>query len=94
MYILDMNKISATAARQNFAQTVSDCREEPVTITDHGREVAVMMHPKLAKVALAALEDAYDIKTASRALKRVKAGERTYSLEEVAKELGISLESI
>lgn len=89
MYVFDMNKISATLARQNFAQTVIDCRETPIEITDHGRPVAVMMHPELAQLALQVLEDSLLLEEALKSKARVKAGEKTYSLDEVAKELGI-----
>lgn len=87
-----MNKISATAARQNFSDMIEKARDEPIMVTEHGREKAVMMHPELAKLALQVLEDAYDVEQATKALERIDAGlERTYSLGEVAAELGIEL---
>lgn len=86
-----MNTIPATQARQNFAQTIIDCRSEPLTITDHGRPVAVMMDPVLAKLALQVLDDSYDIEMADKAMRRIEAGGKTYSLVEVAEKLGIDI---
>ncbi|MFM6963399.1 MAG: type II toxin-antitoxin system Phd/YefM family antitoxin [Micrococcales bacterium] len=86
-----MKKIPATQARQNFAQTLIDCRNEPQVITDHGRPVAVLMDHALAKLALDVLEDSLLLEQAIKAKKRIEAGGKTYSLEEVAEELGIPL---
>jgi prevent-host-death family protein len=86
-----MNSIPATQARQNFAKTIADCRDEPVVITDHGREVAVMMSPELAQLALAVLEDSHWLE---EALKAKGAAGKNQTLEEVAKELGIELEQL
>ena len=89
-----MNKISSTVARQNWADTVEKARDEPIIITEHGRETVVVMDAVLAKLALQVLEDAYDVEQATKALERIDAGlDRTYSLEEVAAELGIELDT-
>jgi prevent-host-death family protein len=85
-----MNAITSTHARQNWADTVDRARDEPLIITDHGRETVVVMNAALAKLALQVLEDARDVEEATKALERIDAGlDRTYSLEEVAAELGI-----
>jgi len=49
------------------------------------------MDPYLAERALQALEDTEDVAAADRALAAVEAGEPTYSLKDVAAELGIEL---
>lgn len=90
-YTLHMKRITATQARQHWAQTVEAARREPVTITDHGRETVTIMDVDLSRRALEALEDAEDARAASEALAAVRDGEQTVSLEEVASELGIKL---
>lgn len=86
-----MNLISATVARQRWAQTLDASRYAPISITSHGRTVAVVMDPDLARRALEALEDLEDIADADAALAEVAAGAPTYSLAEIAEELGIAL---
>jgi len=86
-----MNRISTTNARQNWADTIENAKSEPVLLTDHGRPSVVMMNAELARLALEVLEDSYDIEEALKASKRIQNGGKTYSLEEVAAELGIDL---
>ena len=92
LYNLDMNSITSTAARQNWADTVDRARNEPIIITDHGRETVVVMDAALAKLALQVLEDARDVEDATKALEEYERTGISYSLEEVAKELGITLD--
>jgi prevent-host-death family protein len=94
MYIMSMNLISSTQARQNWADTIEAARIEPVTITDHGRKTVTIMDAELAKLALQVLEDSRDAEDAMAALARVDAGGKTYTLEEVAAELGIDLDAL
>ena len=91
LYTLAMNRISSTKARQNWAQTIEDARTEPLLLTDHGRPTVVMMDAELALLAIEVLNDSYDIQEAQKASKRVQNGGKTYSLEEVAADLGIDL---
>jgi PHD/YefM family antitoxin component YafN of YafNO toxin-antitoxin module len=64
-----------------------------VAITEHGRETVVLMDADLSRRALEALEDAEDAQEAAEILSRVESGqERTYTLAEVAAELGLTLE--
>lgn len=86
-----MNEVSATVARQRWAETLDSARREPVRVLSHGRTVAVVMDPELAERALQALEDLEDMAAADRALAVTEAGEPTYSLKDVAAELGIEL---
>ncbi|MFM1927034.1 MAG: hypothetical protein RLZ06_610 [Actinomycetota bacterium] len=94
MYILHMNTISSTQARQNWADTIEAARIEPVTITDHGRKTVTIMDAELAKRALQALEDAVDVAIAEKRMARIRAGEKTYTLEELTAKLGINLEEL
>jgi prevent-host-death family protein len=94
MYILSMNLISSTQARQNWADTIEAARIEPVTITDHGRKTVTIMDAELAKLALQVLEDSRDAEEAMIRLKAVEDGEPTFTLEEVAAELGINLDEL
>lgn len=87
-----MNSITSTHARQNWADTIEQARDEPVVITDHGREKVVVMDVALAKLALQVLEDARDIEAASKALEEFDRTGISYSLDEVAAELGITLD--
>ncbi|AIY03675.1 hypothetical protein ART_4076 [Arthrobacter sp. PAMC 25486] len=86
-----MNKVSATIARQRWAETLDAARREPVSITSHGRTIAVVMDPDLAQRALDALEELEDLADAAAALADVANGGPTYTLAEVAAELGIAL---
>jgi PHD/YefM family antitoxin component YafN of YafNO toxin-antitoxin module len=94
MYILYMNSVASTYARQNWAETLELAKLEPVVVTDHGRPAVVMMNPELARLALQVLEDSRDLELATKALERVEAGGKTYSLSEVAAELGIDLDTL
>lgn len=89
-----MNLISSTQARQNWADTIEAARIEPVTITDHGRKTVTIMDAELAKLALQVLEDSRDAEEAMIRLKAVEDGEPTFTLEEVAAELGINLDEL
>lgn len=92
MYILYMNSVASTYARQNWAETLELAKLEPVTITDHSRPAVVMMNVELARLALQVLEDSRDVEQSVKALERVNAGGATISLNEVAAELGIKLD--
>lgn len=94
LYNLAMTvSVTATQARQRWAETLDDALREPVEITSHGRLVAVVMDAALAKRALQALEDAADVEAADAALAEAAAGAPTVSLAEVAEELGITLDA-
>lgn len=70
--------------------------EGPLTITEHGRETVVLMDADLSRRALEALEDAEDAadaREAAEVLARIESGqERTYTMAEVAAELGLTLD--
>jgi prevent-host-death family protein len=93
MYNLAMITIPATRARQQWAQTLDEAKKAPLTITEHGRETVVLMDADLSRRALEALEDAEDAREAAEVLARIESGqERTYTMAEVAAELGIKLD--
>lgn len=87
-----MNTVTSSHARQNWADTVEAARIEPLIITDHGRPTVAVMDAELAKLALQVLEDSRDVEQAIARLDRVRNGERTYTLDEVAAEFGITLD--
>ncbi|MFM2321428.1 MAG: hypothetical protein RL612_575 [Actinomycetota bacterium] len=84
-----MNTITATNARQNWADTIESAKSQPVLLTDHGRPTVVMMNAELARLALQVLDDSYEMQQIEKAL---KAEGRSYTIEEVAAELGIELD--
>lgn len=84
-----MASITATDARQRWAETLDAAKRAPVRISSHGRDVAVVMSVDLAERALAALQDMMDIEAAEAALMDP---EPMMSLEDVARELGITLD--
>jgi prevent-host-death family protein len=86
-----MRSIPATQARQKWAQTLDLALREPVTITQHGRASIVMLDAEVARRALEALEDAQDIADAKEAEAEMEAGGIPISLDDIAKELGITL---
>ena len=92
MYILHMNTISSTQARQNWADTIEAARIEPVTITDHGRKTVTIMDAALAKLALQVLEDSRDIELAEKRSAATSNGEPTLTTEQLMAELGLDLE--
>ena len=83
-----MTSVTATHARQRWAETLDRANVFPVRISSHGRDVAVVMNPDLADRALQALQDAEDAADATMALDEA---EPRISLSELAAELGISL---
>jgi prevent-host-death family protein len=84
-----MNSVTSSHARQNWAETVEAARNEPLIITDHGRPTVAVMDAELARLALQVLEDSRGIESALASLDKVDSGEPTYTLDEVAAELGI-----
>ncbi|MEO7146725.1 MAG: type II toxin-antitoxin system prevent-host-death family antitoxin [Terrimesophilobacter sp.] len=86
-----MTLIPATQARQRWAETLDAARRGPITITEHGRETVTLLDVELSRRALKALEDAEDAVAAAEAEEAIANGETTVSLEDVARELGISL---
>ncbi|MBK5238269.1 MAG: type II toxin-antitoxin system Phd/YefM family antitoxin [Actinomycetales bacterium] len=86
-----MTTIPATEARQKWAQTLDLAHREPVTITQHGRDSVVLLDADVAKRALAALEDAQDVVDAEAAQAEMAAGEPGIPLNDIARELGITL---
>jgi prevent-host-death family protein len=90
-YNLAMMSIPATEARQKWAQTLQLALREPVTITQHGRASVVLLDAEVARRALEALEDAQDIADAKAAEAEMAAGGVPVSLDDIAKELGLSL---
>ncbi len=87
-----VKKIPATQARQQWAQTLDAAKRGPVIITEHGRETVVLLDIELGRRALGALEDAMDAEAAAAAEAETAAGAETVSLEDLAHELGITLE--
>lgn len=85
-----MNSVTSSHARQHWAETVEAARQEPLIITDHGRPTVAVMDAALAKLALQVLEDSRDVEMALASLAKVDNGESTYTLDEVAAELGIT----
>lgn len=89
MYNSAMPEITSTEARQRWAETLDAAKKSPVRITSHGREVAVVMSVELADKALAALDDVLDAAAAEAALADPQP---RVALEDVARELGLSLD--
>jgi prevent-host-death family protein len=92
MYNLYMNTIPSTQVRQKWAETVIAAKEEPVVVTDHGRPTVAVMDYELAKLALLALEESQDIEDANRELVQYREDGIAFTTEEVAAELGITLD--
>lgn len=88
MYNLAMSEVTATQARQRWAETLDAAKASPIRITSHGRQVAVVMSSDLADRALAALEDAEDIAAAEASL---SSAQPRVSLADLARELGIDI---
>lgn len=83
-----MTSVTATNARQRWAETLGRANVSPVRISSHGRDVAVVMNADLADRALEALQDAEDAADARASLNEP---EPRISLSELAAELGIPL---
>lgn len=88
-----MNDIPATQARQRWAETIDAAHRAPVTITEHGRASVMVLDFDIAQKALEALEDAEDAAAADEAAAALARGEETtIPLDEVARELGLTLD--
>jgi prevent-host-death family protein len=81
-----MTSISAAEARQQWSETIDAARRAPVAITRHRRETVVLMDAKLARRALAALEDTQDL----AALEAARAEGGSIPWADVRAELGLS----
>lgn len=87
-----MSSIPATEARQKWAQTLESAQRGPVVISQHGRDSVVIMEVETARRALDALEEAEDAAAAAAALAELDSGAPTVRLEDLAAELGITLD--
>ncbi len=92
VYNLAMLTIPASQARQKWAQTLKSAYYEPVIISDHGQESAMILDIKTARRALQALEDYEDAVAAQQAEAAIAQGESTVPLAEIARELGFELD--
>lgn len=84
-----MSTVTSTEARQKWSETLDAAKLAPISISSHGREIAVLMSADLAERALQALEDQLDAAEAEEAL---ASDEPRVSLDEIAAELGINLD--
>lgn len=86
-------QISTAKAKGRFSEMVSRVGfgKERVVLTRRGKPLAAVV-PVEDLERLEALEDQEDLKAAEKALREFKkSGERAASLEEVARDLGITL---
>ncbi|HEX3900981.1 MAG TPA: type II toxin-antitoxin system Phd/YefM family antitoxin [Mycobacteriales bacterium] len=63
-----MSEITASDAREHFADALAAVGREPVFITKHGKRVATLVTSDFYERAIEALEDADDIAAAHAAL--------------------------
>lgn len=92
MYNLAMTSIPATEARQKWAQTLESAQRGPVVISQHGRDSVVIMQVDTARRALEALEEAEEATSIVDALAEIDSRVPTVRLEDIAAELGITLD--
>jgi prevent-host-death family protein len=86
-----MYNLPASEARQRWSDIIDHAHREPVAITVRGREQVVVLEAELARRALQALEDAMDRAAVDRARRELAEDPETLPLEQVARELGITL---
>ncbi len=56
-----MSELSVTDARSQFPSVISDAANEPVRITRHGKDVAIVINPSLYETLMAAQEELEDL---------------------------------
>jgi prevent-host-death family protein len=88
-----MATMTVVQARSNFGELLTRAAysNERTLVTRNGKPLAAIVSARDLKVLLQALEDAEDIREARKARKEVQETGVTYSLEEVARELGLPL---
>ena len=67
-YYPHMSDMTATDAREHFAEALAASSREPVFITRHGKRVAALVTAEFYERAIEALEDAEDAAAARAAL--------------------------
>jgi prevent-host-death family protein len=80
-------------ARNAFSEVINSaaCGKDRIALTRRGRTIAYVVPPDDVE-ALEAIEDRIDSEAARKVMERVAKGkEKTYPLEEVARELGVKL---
>lgn len=86
-----MYNLPASEARQRWSDMIDHAHREPVAITVRGREQVVMLDADLARRALDALEDQADRAAVDAVRAELADDPETLPLEDVARELGITL---
>ncbi|OGL59620.1 MAG: hypothetical protein A3J27_12080 [Candidatus Tectomicrobia bacterium RIFCSPLOWO2_12_FULL_69_37] len=80
-------------ARNAFSEVINSAAygKDRIALTRRGKAIAYVVPPDDVE-ALEAIEDRIDAEAARKVIRRIDQGkEKTYSLEEVAKELGVKL---
>ena len=94
MYIMDiMATMTVVQARSNFGELLTRAAysNERTLVTRNGKPLAAIVSARDLKILLQAIEDAEDIRDARKAMKEVEETGVTYSIEEVAREFGMTL---
>ena len=86
MYTLFMKSFPLTDARRELPTLVDKSAKEPILITRHGEEAAVLLSPSLYEKMLDAMEELEDIAAVDEAQKDKRPG---IPWEQVKKNLGL-----
>ena len=87
MYTLFMKSFPLTDARRELPTLVGKSAKEPILITRHGEEAAVLLSPSLYEKMLDAMEELEDIATYDAAKAR---REDSILWQDARKELGLA----
>ena len=87
MYNLAMTELSISQAREGLAAAIKDLDTEPVTISRHGKPVAVLLSPSSYEKFLEVMADVEDIAAYDAAISDLGP---LIPWEEVKKDLGLA----
>lgn len=81
-----MNQMSATDARNNFAEALEGVQDKPLQILKNGKSIAVLISPSMYEDLIRAEEELEDLRDIDEIK---KSGGDWIGLDQLAKDLGL-----
>ena len=81
-----MSSLSISEARAGLSEAIAQAQKKPVTISKHGKPIAVLVNPSLYKKFIESMEELEDIEAFDEA---ISSNDPLIPWEQVKKDLGL-----